>query len=407
MNQVDQPKRPLAGAICVGTSWAWLVLVTGCDSADSEPGEKAGQPPRAVEMVVVERKPIDRSITVLGSLLAYQEAVLSSKVQGRLESWCVDIGSVVKTGDTLAQVEARDYELKVQQAQAAVAQARARLGLPLVDDEADIDLDQIGLVLEAKALLEEAEANRQRVQKLTQAQIASSAEFESADAAHKVAVTRYQSAQDEARQRRATLTQRRAELEIAQQELNDTVIKTPFDGTTQARHASPGQFLQPGNPVLTLVQMNPLRLRMEVPEVHAARIQLGQEVRFTLTGDTHVHRATLSRVSPALEKTSRVLAVEADVPNPGTLHPGSLAETRIVVEPGVMAIAIPQTALRTFAGLEKVLVEEDGLVVEKGVTTGLRDGTWIEVIRGLKEGERLILNPGNLQVGEPVKATSS
>src|SRR6185503_18842208 len=116
----------------------------------------------------------------------------------------------------------------------------------------------------------------------------------------------------------------------------------------QTRFANTGAYLKEGDPVVALVQIDPLRLRLEVPEPQAARIKLGQEVRFALTGEPTERKASITRVSPALDKESRMLGVEADVPNDGALHPGAFAQAQIVVESETQALVIPPNAIRVF-----------------------------------------------------------
>jgi RND family efflux transporter MFP subunit len=150
------------------------------------------------------------------------------------------------------------------------------------------------------------------------------------------------------------------------------------------------------------VQVDPLRLRLEVPEPQAARIRLGQEVRFSLTGEDLERKTVITRVSPALDKESRMLGVEADVANDGALHPGAFAQAHIVVQSQAETLVIPPQAIRVFAGLEKVFVVEKNRVAEREITTGVRGPDWVEVLSGVKEGDQVVLDPGGLRSGDTV-----
>jgi RND family efflux transporter MFP subunit len=207
---------------------------------------------------------------------------------------------------------------------------------------------------------------------------------------------------EDTRQRRASVAQRRVGLEIARQELEDSRIVAPFDGRVQRRHANPGQYLKTGDPLVSLVQVNPLRLRMEVPEREAPQLRVGQEVRFRATGADRPQSARVSRISPALDRASRVLVVEADVENDGGFQPGSFAEVNVVVRQDPAVLMIPLRALRVFAGMEKVFVVEDGEAIEREVTTGQQEDGWVEVARGVAAGERVVLDPGSLRHGDRV-----
>jgi RND family efflux transporter MFP subunit len=383
---------------------AMAMSLTGChesSTASSTPAQP-GPPARAVSVATVSKRETERTITVLGSLHAKQEVLLSAKVSGRLKSIDVDIGSAVKTGGPIARIEPRDYELQIQQAEAALAQTRARLGLPLQGSDDAVEPEKISSVKEARAVYDEATRNRERARSLDEAKLIPKTELDAAESAYNIAYNRYQAALDEGRQRQAALAERRAELEIARQKLADSAIKAPFDGIVQTRFVNTGAYLKEGDPIVALVQVDPLRLRLEVPEPQAARIRLGQEVRFSITGEDTERKTAISRISPALDKESRMLGVEADVTNDGTLHPGTFAQAHIVVQSQAEALVIPPQAIRVFAGLPKVFVVEKNKVAEKEITTGARGSDWVEVLSGLKEGDQVVLDPGSLRSGDSV-----
>jgi RND family efflux transporter MFP subunit len=350
---------------------------------------------------------MERVVTATGILAAEEAATLSVKISGRLKEIPVDLGSVVKRGDVIAQVEPRDYELRLQQAAAALSQARAMVGLPLEGADDRFDPEKTSAVKQAKAVLDEATKNRDRVLSLSRQGIAAPAELDTVEAAYKVALNRYDAAFEDTRTRQAVLAQRRAEFELARQQLADTSLRAPFDGAVQARLANLGEFLAAGAPVVKLVQTDPLRLRLEVPERDAAAIRPGQRVRLTVEGDAQVYSGTLTRVSPAIDETSRMLLAEADVRNDGALRPGLFARARIVTRADDEGLAVPATALITFAGLEKVVIVEGGKALERIVTTGRRGTNWVEIVTGLKAGDPVVVDPGNLRTGEAVNVTES
>jgi RND family efflux transporter MFP subunit len=303
----------------------------------------------------------------------------------------------------IAQVEAQDYELRKQQAEAALGQARARLGLA-PDGGADerVDPEQTGTVRQARALMEEARKSRERAGLLVEQGVIARAEFEKEDAACKVAISRYQDALEEIRNRQALLAQRRSELALAQQQLSDTSIYVPFDGVVQEKRASVGEYLAAGAPLVTIVRINPLRFRGEVPEREAQNVRAGQQVRVTVEGDAGLYVGRIVRLSPSITEQSRMLVVEAEVGNGGRLRPGSFARADIVTSDTGMAVTVPTSAIKTFAGIEKVVVVQNGKALEKPVTTGRRAADWTEVVSGLSVGDAVIVEPGNLQSGQMV-----
>jgi len=385
-----------------------VLISSACESnypasARQPHADEEGKVPRQVKTIVVRETQWERTVTVLGSLAAHDQATLSVKVPGRLETIPVDFGSVVKRGQMIAQVEPRDYQLRLQQAEAALAQARARLGLSPEGTDDGVNPEHTSTVRQAQALLEEARQNRDRLASLSEKGFVSRAEFDSAEATYKVALSRRQDAIEEIRNRQALLLQRRSELEIARQQLADTVVLAPFDGMVQTRHASVGEYLAAGAPVITVVRMDPLRLRAEVPERAAHRIRAGQEVRVIIEGDPKIHEGRIMRLSPTINEQNRMLTVEADVRNNGSLRPGSFARVEIVTDGEDKALTVPADTIVSFAGIEKVFVVQNGKVVEKPVTTGHRAGGWAEVTTGVNLGDVVILEPGNLQSGQAVQ----
>jgi RND family efflux transporter MFP subunit len=303
----------------------------------------------------------------------------------------------------IAQLEPNDYKLRVQQSEAALAQARARLGLSPDSTDDQVNPEQTATVRQARAVLDEARFNRERAAKLVAQGVIAKAEFDSADSVYKVAEGRYQDAIEEIRNRQALLSQRRSELALARQALADTSVYAPLDGIVQEKRASAGEYLAAGTPVVNIVKMDPLRLRAEVPEREAASIRSGQSVRVTVEGDANVYVGQIKRLSPVIAEQNRMLMVEADVRNDGKLRPGSFARAEIVTNDAKMAVTVPSNAIVTFAGIEKVILVQNGKAVEKPITTGRRNSEWTEIVAGLNVGDQVIVDPGNLQSGQAVQ----
>jgi len=253
-------------------------------------------------------------------------------------------------------------------------------------------------------VLEEARLTRERAATIVERGIAAKATLDSADAALQVAESRYQDALEEVRNRQAILLQRRTELELARQAVRDSTLSSPLDGIVRERLVTAGQYLAAGAPVVTVVRMHPLRLRAAVPEREAALVRVGQLVQVTVEGDRRVNEGRLARISPAIDEASRTLMVEAEIPNPaGELRPGSFANARIVTATAETAVLVPASAVVSFAGVDKVLVVQDGRASEKRVTTGRREADRVEIVAGLSAGEPVIQTPGSIVEGTPVR----
>jgi multidrug efflux pump subunit AcrA (membrane-fusion protein) len=386
---------------------AVVLACIGCrgDSSAATPPSRAGQeasPAREVRVTPVAEKPMERSTVALGSLAAFDQATVSVKVPGRLRSIGVDLGSVVQQGQLIAQIDPQDYQLRVQQSEAALAQARARLGLSPGKNNDRIEPEETSTVRQARALLEEAKTNRDRQATLFDQGIVARSQLDSAEASYKVAVSRYEDAVEEVRNRQAIVAQRRSEVALARQQLDDTAIHAPFDGAIQEKRASIGEYLGAGAPIANVVRMNPLRLRAEIPEREAQQVRIGQSVRVTTEGDPNVYLGRIARLSPIITPQTRMLIAEAEVANDGSLRPGLFARAEIVIDEGTMAVTIPTKSIVTFAGIEKVVVVQNGKALEKPITTRRRTGDWTEVTSGVTVGEMVVVEPGNLQSGQAV-----
>lgn len=385
--------------------FALVLTAISCGSESSGKSRSSGPPPKKVRVVKAVEGKLPRTVAVSGTLAAEEEVIVSMKVQGRIQQIYVDLGSPVQRGQSLLKLEPTDYQIRLQQAEAAHQQARVRLGLTAKAEESEsaVDPEQTGVVRQAKAVLEEARLTRDRMESLHKDGLVPRSQFDDAQAAFQVADARYQDALEEVRARQGLLLQRAAEVELARKQLTDSNLRSPIDGAVQTRHVSPGQFVAVGDPVLTLLRVNPLRLKLSVPEREASNIRKGQKVRVRLEGDTNDYWGQVARVSPAISTGNRTLMIEAEIPNQqGLLRAGSFAGAEIVIEPEHSAILIPASSVVTFAGLTKVITVENNETAEKRIKVGRRSGDRVEVLEGISGGDVIVTQPGNLVSGEKV-----
>jgi RND family efflux transporter MFP subunit len=367
------------------------------------PGTSAPRPVRVAE-AVLERLP--RTVPVTGTLAADEEVAAGFKVAGRVSEIAVDLGSPVRKGQVLARLDPTDFRIRVEQAEAALRQVRAGLGLPPDGQEDRVDPEVTALVREARAVLEEARLNRDRMAQLRDKDLIARSEYDAALSRMLVAESRYQAAFEEVRNRQEQLAERRSALSLARQQLADTVLHAPIEGAVRERRASVGEFLAAGAPVASLVRIHPLRLRVAVPERDAAAVRVGQNVGVRVEGDPAEHSGRVVRLSPAIQEQNRTLIIEAEVANrDGRIRPGSFAKAEIVVEADRPAVLVPAGSVVTFAGIEKVFGVKDGRAVEMRIRTGRRSGERVEVLEGVTPGMPVVVLPGNLTGGQPVAVT--
>jgi RND family efflux transporter MFP subunit len=348
---------------------------------------------------------LPRVVVATGTLAAEDQVVLNTEVAGRLTALPVDLGSVVRAGDVVAVLDLADFQLRVQQADTALAQARARLGAPVDGSSDAIDPEKTSLVRQARAVLTQTRAQRQRSVELNAGGILARAELDQAESAWRVAEARVQEALEEIRNRGAAVAERRAQLALAQQQLADATLRAPFDGVVRERHLSIGAYLDVGAAVATIVRVDPLRLRLPIPERDAAALAAGQRVDVEVDGHASAAEGRVARLSPAVDEGTRTVMIEAEIPNAsGALRPGAFARAEIVIDPAAPAVLIPASAVVTFAGVTRALSVADGRIVEKRIRVGRRSGEKIEVLDGLAAGEPVVIEPGTLAAGQPVVA---
>lgn len=396
--------------VTVTLSFLWLALLCGCSketpgaaSPRGGGGNASTLPAKQVNTVNSEARKLSRVVSAPGTLAADEQATLSFKVAGRLNDLKVDLGSQVRKGQLIGQLETTEFKVRLQQAEAALQQARVRLGLAAQGDDDKVDTENTALVRQAAAVLEEAQLNLERTKQLVRQGIQSKAESDRVESAFKVADSRYQDAVEEVRNRQAVLLQRRSELAISRQQLVETSLFAAFDGAIRERRASLGEYLPAGTPVVTIVRLHPLRLRVEIAERDAQGVRAGQSVRVVAEGDEgQAYSGRVARISPAFQEQSRTLIIEAEVENQhGKLRPGSFAKAEIQTTATADVVMVPASAIVTFAGIQKVFTVKDGKAEEKTVIVGRQSNDWV-VVEGLSANVPVVLSPGNLVSGQAV-----
>jgi len=338
---------------------ATLLISCGKESprGSSSPG---AAPARPVRVALAEMRPMERTVPLVGTLSGHDEATMAAQVAGQIEKSYVDVGDRVTAGQELALIDTTSYEAYARQSAANLAKAKASAA--------------------------NADQNLKRAQELQKEKIASTSDLD-------LAVT-------EAGKTQADVTAAEASDAIARLNLERSRVRAPFDAAVATRIASVGNYVAVGTPIVRLVQTDPLRLRLDVPERESVPVRVGQKVRVSVEGDTNVYTGQIARIAPAIREADRMLQVEADVPNRGGVRAGLFARAQIVVNEREEGVCVPAKALLVFAGLEKVVMVKDGKAAEKTVTTGRRGADWIEIVSGLGAGETVVLDPAGIRTGQ-------
>jgi RND family efflux transporter MFP subunit len=386
-----------------------LCFSAACSSKSKDASTKADSteispPALSVNTSAVIERSTSRSVEVVGSLIAEDEVTVSSQASGNLAEITVDLGSSVRSGQVIARIDQRELKLKVDQAEGTLHQAEARLGIKRGEK---FDPQKQTDVRMAFAALERARYDLNASRSLAESGDISKQQLDVYQKTVDQAEARYQAALENVRNLEAIVEEKRAALDLAKKQLSDTEIHSPISGVVKEKAASRGEYLQPGKPIVTIVQIDPLRLRADIPEYAAASVQTGQTM--TLTVEAFPQRTFTGRVlhiGPSLNEQTRALTVEAQVSNPNNLlRPGMFAKSTLITSKDATAIMVPRRAVQSIAGLTKVFVIDNGRAMERIVKIGTTDGDLVEVLEGVKTGETVATsNLDKLQDGSIVNA---
>jgi RND family efflux transporter MFP subunit len=390
-------KPLLLAALVVAVSVA--AACGNSQAKDSAGAASNSQPAAAPTPIDVTTAPavtrnLQRDVEVVGSFAADEEVVVSAQAAGELSQLNVDFGGFVTQGQVIATIDQRDAKLKVEQAEATLKQTLARLGMK---EGEKFDPNQNADVRVAKSQLDWAKLELDRSMKLIEKGDIPRSSYDEKVTNHNLAQARHQAALDLVSQQLAAVEQQKASLALARKALTDTVVRSPISGAVKEKHASRGAYLMVNGQIVTLVKINPLRLRADIPESSAAAVRTGQTINVAV--DAFPNRAFTGRVvriGPSMDEKTRALTVEAEVANSGNLlRPGMFAKSRLITSANAPAIMVPQRAVAPAAGLSKVFVIDNGKAVERIVKTGAVDGDLIEIVEGVKNGE--IVATSNLE----------
>jgi RND family efflux transporter MFP subunit len=357
--------------------------------ATAEASAKASStpaPPVDISTAAAITRSLQRGVEVVGSLAADEEVVVSAQAPGELAQLNVDFGGYVARGQIIALIDSRDAKLKVEQAEATLKQTMARLGMK---EGEKFDPVRTPDVRVAKAQLDWDKMNLDRQTKMVENGDISRSVYDQALTAHNLAQARYQAALDAVNQQLAVVEQQRAALNLAKKAVTDTVVRSPISGAVKEKHASRGSYLMVNGRIVTLVKIDPLRLRADIPEYAAASVRTGQTMTLIVEAlPDRTFTGRVVRIGASLSEQTRALTIEAEVANPSNLlRPGMFAKSKLITTKDAPAVMVPRRAVQMIAGLNKVFVIENGRASERIVKTGTSDGDLIEVVEGVKSGE--------------------
>jgi len=380
-------------------------MVGGCSRSPETRVRGDSRNPIGVKVFSVEEQLVRRSVQAVGSLFALEESVVSSEVEGRVEKVLADVGDRVTQGQVLVLLSKVELQYELDRQRAAVQQVRARLGLgradPLPRDPA-----QVAFVQRAAAEMFDAEQKFHRAEQLNQDKLISQQQLDEAASRFKSARAAYDLSLQEVEQLKAQLQSSEASAKLAEKKLEDASIRAPFPGTIKQRRVSPGEFLRVQSPVAVIVRTDQLRARLAVPEKWAGVLKTGAAVEVRVEAyPNDVFKGNISRINPSVVQETRTFEVEAILPNAdGRLKPGFFIQASIPSDIEEKVLLVAERAVSYRYGVYKAWVMKNGTVEERDVQVGARQDGRVEVLGGLRAGERLALAAqGELFSGAAVK----
>ena len=358
---------PAALAACVASV---TFISAGCKGTESAGPPVESRPPAAVAIAPVNGVDEPVIIEATGSFQADESSDVAPESSGRVTETPVDVGQHVGKGAVLIRIQAVDANLRLEEARAAVERAEANLKLAQSQNALAQTTAKRNEALLKGGLVPQTTADEARTQAET--------------SANSVLVAR------------ATVSQSRAQLALAQKAVNDVVVVAPFAGYISQRRVAAGEFVQPSTAVVTLLRIDPLRLQLTIPSVQASAVAVGQAVTARVDAfPGKTFEGKISAVNPLIVAESRSFLVEARVPNPGSqLKPGMFAVASINQGRTERAMLVPKRAVVEDVNTNSFrvfVVDKENIARVRVVQLAARqtEADSTKILTGIKEGERV------------------
>ena len=340
-----------------------------------------------VPAAVVTRAPAETLLVLPGTLQAITEAPVLSRADGYVKRRYADIGDRVAEGQVLAEIEAPELGQQVKQAASSLEQARSTLE-------------------QAKASLAQGIANRElsrvsaaRYGNLEKRGIVSRQENDTYQARYQADSAAVDALQKGVSAAQNSISASEANLARLTQISSYLKVRAPFAGIVTLRNVDQGTLVAAGNTMLFRVaQTGTLRTLINAPQVNASEMRVGQSAQIAFNElPGKVFEGKVARSSGALDAATRTLLVEVQVANPkGELLPGMYANVTLRAAREDPPLIIPSEALIARAeGTLVAVVDASGVVHFTPVRVGRDTGSEIEVLSGIQEGMKVIVNPND------------
>lgn len=345
-------------------------------------------------------------LTASGYLVARREAVVSAKIQGRLSDLRVEEGAVVREGDVLARLESQDYEAQLARAKAQLGQVEAQ------------NARTEAAIARADADLAEARRLQRQAEQLVKDQVVARDTLEAAQSRVRVGEAALEQARADRRQVEADRARVEAEVQFAQAQLANTVIRAPFAGTVVKKMAEIGESVAPIPPgvnistasgaIVALADLATIEMEADVNESNVARLVDRQPAQVEVEAfPDKRYRAVLRQIIPTADRTKATVMVKVTlVDKDRNLKPEMSAKVTFLAPDEASApaatsgaaslppqVLVPQTAVVSREGGPKVFEIIDNVIRVRSIVTASTRGSDVVVTRGLSGGETLVASP--------------
>jgi RND family efflux transporter MFP subunit len=367
----------LAGALAVG----------GCSKTESAQARGREVSAKPVTVEVVRQENVKRAVELVGTLAAVDQVTISSEADGKVSRIFADLGDRVTAGQTLIQIDREKQQYSLEQQKATLARALAQYGA--ADPQHLPDVEKTPDVQKANADLVQAKQAFDRTSELFKRSLVPKQMLDDAATALQSKQASYDLSLQSAKNLRASIQGSEASMKLADRQLRDTEIRSPFDGYVEKRLVNLGELVKTQMPVMAIVRVDPLKVIAEIPEKMAPWIHDGQPVQLLVDAyPDQTFIGKVSRISPAVNTATRAFPFEALVPNKDArLKPGTFARVHIESNKVDNVLTLPYSTMQYRYGVNRVFVIEGGKLAVRELKVGDRLGDRIEIISGVKAGE--------------------
>lgn len=367
---------------------AAALLAVSCQKQAAPAAKQDKNATVAISVAKVHAKDLQRAVDGVGTMFAFDEAIISAEIDGRVDQVNADLGDTVKEGQVLVHISDEEQRYLLQQNEAQLRQSLERLGLKNEKDRV-ADIKTTPDMRRAQADLFDAEQRFKRTRDLRDQGIGSQQDLDQAQSRFQAMQATIDQTANQTRNLIQEVERFKAIVELQRKKLRDTSVRAPFNAQIKERQVTVGQYARVNSPMFTLVKVDPIRLRLEVPERMAPWVKTGQIAQISVEAfaDRKLE-GKLWRISPTVDQQKRTFVVEALLPNSnGQLKPGGYARARIPTEKIDRVRVVPMRSVLYTLGTNKSFVVKDGVIEAREVKLGDRFDQEIEIVEGLEEGE--------------------